>query len=287
MSFWRFGREPADVDMISRVVTAVTRDTRMVRGKITLHFLEAQTQAAADKAADRCVTLVEAILREAADPLLGREDQVMVALRGKLPSDLPATRTIECAALHVVGDISSGARRSGSSQSAMPGPMGDEVARTTFDLAPDGASSRPRPETQPPDAKSQPSVLPAPGSHRSQPPDAKNQGSGQPGPGGRGSLQPAPLSPRAPPSESGNRASWTGPGGRGSLQPAPSGPGRSQPPTGGAGWHAAGTGSQIPKPGAPAARALRASEVPGALNAGRSCPRRSAPAARTARRGPP
>lgn len=251
--------------MISRVVTAVMRDTRMVRGKITLHFLEAQTQATADKAADRCVTLVEAILREAADPLLGGEDLVMATLRGKLPPDLPATRTIECAALHVVGDISSGARRSGSSQ----GAMGDEPARTTFDQASDSANPRSRPATQPPEARSPSSVLPASGSHRSQPPDAKNQGSWQPGPGGRGNWQQAPVSPRAQPAEGGNRAIWPGPGGRGSLQPAPSGPGRSQPPTGGAGWHAAGTGSQVPKPATPA-RALRASEVPGALNAGRA-----------------
>ena len=256
--------------MISRVVTAVMRDTRMVRGKITLHFLEAQTQATADKAADRCVTLVEAILREAADPLLGGEDLVMATLRGKLPPDLPATRTIECAALHVVGDISSGARRSGpSSQSAMPAPMGDEPARTTFDQASDSANPRSRPATQPPEARSPSSVLPASGSHRSQPPDAKNQGSWQPGPGGRGNWQQAPVSPRAQLAEGGNRANWPGPGGRGSLQPAPSGPGRSQPPTGGAGWHAAGTGSQVPKPATPA-RALRASEVPGALNAGRA-----------------
>jgi hypothetical protein len=267
MSFWRFGREPEDVDMISRVVTAVTRDTRTVRGKITLHFLEAQTQTAADKAADRCVSLVEAILREAADPLLAGEEQVMATLRSKLPPDLPSVRTIECAALHVVGDISSG-RRS-SSQSAMPAPLGDEVARTNFDSAPDGASPRSRPETHAPDARN-PSVLPTPGSQRSQAPEAKNQGSGQPGPGGRGSWQPAPMSPRAQPPESGNRGSWTGPGGRGSLQPGASGSGRSQPPSGGAGWHAAGTGSQVPKPGAPGARALRASEVPGAINAGRS-----------------
>jgi hypothetical protein len=281
MSFWRFGREPEDVDMISRVVTAVTRDTRMVRGKITLHFLAPQTQTAADKAADRCATLVEAILREAPEPPLGGEEQILATLRPKLPSDLPATRTIECAALHVVGDISSAGRRaSSSSQSAVPTPPGDEVARASFDRdsSTEVGSARSRPETQPPDMRN-PSSLPGPGSQRSQPPDGRSQGGGQPGPGGRGSWQPAPLSPRAQPAEGGNRISWPGPGGRGSYQPGPPGPSgpsgppgpsRSQPPSGGAGWHAPGAGSQHPKSGMPGARALRASEMPGAINPGRS-----------------
>jgi hypothetical protein len=46
MGFWPFGREPADVELASRVVTVRLMDGFTVRGKLTLHYLDPQTQVA-------------------------------------------------------------------------------------------------------------------------------------------------------------------------------------------------------------------------------------------------
>ena len=113
MAFWPFGREPADVERASRVVTAPTRDSRRVRAKLTLHFEEPQTQAAADDAADRCAQLAEVLFGEVPDHehLLGNEPSVAATLLQRLPPELPALRSLDVAALHVVGDPGSVRRR--------------------------------------------------------------------------------------------------------------------------------------------------------------------------------
>ncbi len=68
MPFWPFGREPAEIEIVTRVITAATQNGVKVRGKLTLHFSEGQRQAVADAAADRCATVAIALLREAPDP---------------------------------------------------------------------------------------------------------------------------------------------------------------------------------------------------------------------------
>jgi hypothetical protein len=121
MGLWPFNRDPADVEIASRVVTAETGDGAQVRGKLTLHFLEPQTQAAADEAADRCAALMEALLHEQRrhDDLLGTEAAMVLKLIDRLPGDVVPTRSIDLAALHVVGDPGSLVRKRSSTLTHM------------------------------------------------------------------------------------------------------------------------------------------------------------------------
>src|SRR6185295_20223148 len=126
MPFWPFGREPAEIEIVTRVVTAATLNGVKVRGKLTLHFSEPQRQTDADAAADRCATLAIALLREAPEHerLIGAETQLNAVLLARYPGDIPAARAVELAALHVVGDptLSDELRRASSSGSVPPLP---------------------------------------------------------------------------------------------------------------------------------------------------------------------
>jgi hypothetical protein len=116
MGLWPFGRDPADVEIASRVITAETGDGVKVRGKLTLHFLEPQTQAAADEAADRCAALMESLLREQRrhEDVFGAEAAMVLKLMDRLPADIAPSRSLDLAALHVVGDPGSLVRKRSS-----------------------------------------------------------------------------------------------------------------------------------------------------------------------------
>ena len=83
MGFWPFGRDPADIELVSRVITAAAQNGYRVRGKLTIHFQDPQRQADADAAGDRCATLAIALLRETPDhgSLIGAEGKL--GLNGK------------------------------------------------------------------------------------------------------------------------------------------------------------------------------------------------------------
>jgi hypothetical protein len=120
MAFWG---NPADVELASRVISALVKNSRRVRGKLTLHFAQPQTQTAADEAADRCAQIAEALLGEADDheQLIGSEADLVLMLRGRLPSSVPPLRSLDVAALHVVGDPgTSAALRRASTTSMRP-----------------------------------------------------------------------------------------------------------------------------------------------------------------------
>jgi hypothetical protein len=106
MGLWPFGRDPANIELASRVITAAAQNGYRVRGKLTLHFLEPQRQSDADHAADRCAALAVALLREAPDHgrLIGAEVQLSADLTARYPGDIAKARAVELAALHVVGD---------------------------------------------------------------------------------------------------------------------------------------------------------------------------------------
>ncbi|MDI3288303.1 hypothetical protein [Polyangium sp. 15x6] len=132
MAFW----STADVELVSRVVTATTRNDRRVRGKLTLHFAEAQTQGNADDAADRCATLAEELFGEADDheQLIGAEAELVAALRLRLPPRFPAIRSLDLAALHVVGDPGTSAalrRASTTTMRSVTGPVSTPAPTTT------------------------------------------------------------------------------------------------------------------------------------------------------------
>ncbi|WP_437285561.1 hypothetical protein [Sorangium sp. So ce406] len=117
MGFWPFGgREPANVESASQVVTAAARGEN-VRGKLTLYFKEPQTQSTADRAAERCAQVAGELLREVAAqaPLLGREAELATAIAARAPRGVPALRAIELASLHVVTDRTTQSRRVASS----------------------------------------------------------------------------------------------------------------------------------------------------------------------------
>ncbi|TKC99666.1 hypothetical protein [Polyangium fumosum] len=131
MAFW----STADVELVSRVVTAKTKNDRRVRGKLTLHFAEAQTQGNADDAGDRCATLAEELFGEADDheQLIGAEAELAAALRLRLPPRFPSIRSLDLAALHVVGDPSTSAalrRASTTTMRAVAGPVSTPAPNT-------------------------------------------------------------------------------------------------------------------------------------------------------------
>lgn len=119
MGIWPFGRDPADVEMASRIVTATVGDKVKVRGKLSLHFAEPQTQAIADDAAERCAALMEIVLREQRDheSVVGAEGEMVLKLVDRMPPTMVPTRMIELAALHVVGDPALTARKKPSTAS--------------------------------------------------------------------------------------------------------------------------------------------------------------------------
>ena len=135
MSFWPFGRDPAEIEIATRVITAATQNGYTLRGKLTIHFAEPQRQADADLAADRCALIASMLLREAQshERVIGAEAAVSAALLARYPEGVARPRVVEVAALHVVGDpaLSDELRRasSGSPPSILtptptpPGPL--------------------------------------------------------------------------------------------------------------------------------------------------------------------
>ena len=106
MGFWPFGRDPANIELVSRIITAATQNGYRVRGKLTIHFNDPQRQTDADEAADRCSAVAVALLREAPDHgrIIGAEAQLSADLTARYPAAAARARAVELAALHVLGD---------------------------------------------------------------------------------------------------------------------------------------------------------------------------------------
>lgn len=166
MPFWPFGRDPADIEIVTRVITAATQNGVKVRGKLTIHFCEAQRQNSADAAADRCATVAIALLREAPEHqrLIGAETQLNAQLLARYPGDIPAARAVELAALHVVGDptLSDELRRASTTGSIPPlAPATQPPPRPTAASASGAPSARGGTASTAPRSIS-PSSMPAP-----------------------------------------------------------------------------------------------------------------------------
>jgi hypothetical protein len=153
MGFWPFGRDN-DVEMASRVITAMTKNGFRVRGKLTIHFADQVTQEAADKAAAECAEVAEGMLREAEshETLIGSEPEVSGMLLARYPMSAAAARSLEVAALHVVGDpaLSGALRRasSGSMQAVRPSPSATSSPLPKPPSAPPPAMPRRRASSQ-------------------------------------------------------------------------------------------------------------------------------------------
>ncbi|WP_437903498.1 hypothetical protein WME95_33780 [Sorangium sp. So ce327] len=196
MGFWPFGgREPANVESASQVVTAGThRET--LRGKLTLYFKEPQTRSAADRAAERCAQIAGDLLRETAEheALLGKEAELAAAIAARAPRGLPGLRAIELASLHVVTERTTQSRRGGPAPPVQD-PTRIAGARTPSNKPSPGGASR---ATGAPPASSRALAL-APGA----PPTV---GRSTP------SSIPPPISVRSPPSSGAPRARAAGAG---------------------------------------------------------------------------
>jgi len=136
MAFW----SAADVEIASRIITAKMRNERRLRGKLTLHFSDPQTQSDADQAADRCASIAEDLISEAADQeqILAGEAEFISSIRRRLPIDIPPVRSIDLAGLHVVGDpiASSNMRRSTATFRAVTVPTGQSPSQFAQTQAP-------------------------------------------------------------------------------------------------------------------------------------------------------
>src|SRR5580704_2898115 len=179
MGIWPFGRDPATVEIASRIINAATQNGYRVRGKLTIHFAEPQRQAEADNAADRCAALAMALLREAPDhgAVIGAEARLSADLTARYPGDAARARAVELAALHVVGDPA----------------LSDELRRAhnTGPIPAVPSSMRPPPSVAPPAAPSAPNVEPSSISKPSsapRPPNVESSSIGNP------SSPPKPLS---------------------------------------------------------------------------------------------
>ena len=195
MPFWPFGRDPADIEIATRVITAATQNGVKVRGKLTIHFSEAQRQNNADAAADRCATVAIGLLREAPEHqrLIGAETQLNAQLLARYPGDIASARAVELAALHVVGDpaLSDELRRASSSGSIAPLPPSTQPPpRSSLPSGSGAPSSRAATVSSPPRSVS-PSSVPA--LHSASSPSPPHSGYGAP-PRRRGC--PARLRPR-------------------------------------------------------------------------------------------
>jgi hypothetical protein len=149
MGFWPFGRDPANIELVSRVITAATKNGYRLRGKLTIHFVEPQRQADADEAGDRCSALAVALLREAPDhgQVIGAEGQLSAELTARYPHEAARARAVELAALHVVGDpaLSDELRRA-SGSGTMPKVSGPPSSMPPAPGSPgDGATTTARP----------------------------------------------------------------------------------------------------------------------------------------------
>jgi hypothetical protein len=206
MPFWPFQRDPAEIEIATRVITAATQNGVKVRGKLTIHFSEPQRQTDADAAADRCATVAIALLREAPEHqrLIGAETQLNAQLLARYPGSVPPARAIELAALHVVGDptLSDELRRASSTGSMAPiAPVTQPPPRST---RPSG-SGVPAVRPSVPPRSISPSSMPAPLSSSS--PFPPHAGYGAP-PRRRGSsqirsIQSLLMPPGTPPSAMG------------------------------------------------------------------------------------
>jgi hypothetical protein len=166
MPFWPFGRDPADIEIVTRVITAATQNGVKVRGKLTIHFSEAQRQNSADAAADRCATVAIALLREAPEHqrLIGAETQLNAQLLARYPGDIPSARAVELAALHVVGDptLSDELRRASTSGSVPPLPPATQPPPRPMTPSGSGAASVRGGTASSPPRSISPSSMPAP-----------------------------------------------------------------------------------------------------------------------------
>jgi hypothetical protein len=146
MGFWPFGRDPADIELVSRVITAATRNGYRVRGKLTIHFVEPQRQAEADEAGDRCAALAVSLLRDAPDHerVIGAEAQLSAELTARYPHSAAPARAVELAALHVLGDpaLSDELRRASGTMPAVIPPLSQSSSPPS--------AARPPPSSNPP-----------------------------------------------------------------------------------------------------------------------------------------
>ena len=154
MGIWPFGRKTADVELVTRIVSASCIDGTRVRGKLTIHFELATTEPLAEQAADTCTGIVEALLGESssAQVALGTESAIATQARERVPEELPSIRQIEVAALHIVAGVTippssalASSPTANMSKPAAPTPFARPASTATAATKPTGATPPIRP----------------------------------------------------------------------------------------------------------------------------------------------
>lgn len=192
MGFWPFGRgkekdEGAEVEFASRVVSASPQDGTIVRGKLTIHFVEPTRAESAREVAEACAHIAENLFAEAPtfDDLLGEEAAVSGRILARIPLGLSPLRSLEVFALHVVGDVI--AQPASSRPPRHLAEVPSSFPRRPLSDAP--PSYRPAPRSEPPPS----SYPPAP---RSEPPDSWGRSHPVSEPPSPAASTPLPGSPR-------------------------------------------------------------------------------------------
>jgi hypothetical protein len=151
MGFWPFGKQEETVELGSDIVTASTQDGARVRGKISVSFVEPAKQAEIDAVLAWAAAEAIALIRESATPeqVIGTEADLTSLLFARYPAKFPAARSVDLAALHIVGNpsLSSELRRA-----TLPpnedGTSGAALRSSSAPPAAETASKSDRPEGQ-------------------------------------------------------------------------------------------------------------------------------------------
>jgi len=210
MGFWPFGRDPADIELVSRVITAATANGYRVRGKLTIHFVEPQRKEDAEAAGDRCASVAIALLREVPDHgrIIGAEIQLSNDLTARYPAGIARARMVELAALHVLGNPA----------------LSDELRRASGTMSAVSVSQHAPPPTTPTDETPLPPPVSAPSGHPTSKPPAQPPAT-DPAHEGGPSATPPPRTTTLAPSTS------RPPAGRSSAPPPPLMPGFTPSPS--------------------------------------------------------
>lgn len=112
MRFWPFGskekepEESSDLDFASRVVTGPSQDGSVLRAKVTVHFQEPRTAGAAEPIVERASQWLRACFyaSDSGQELVGTEPELGREATRELVAELPAIRSVDVVALHVLSE---------------------------------------------------------------------------------------------------------------------------------------------------------------------------------------
>lgn len=155
MRFWPFGskekepEESSDLDFASRVVTGPSQDGSVLRAKVTVHFQEPRSTSAAEPIVERASQWLRACFyaSDTGQELVGTEPEMGREATHELAAEIPALRSVDVVALHILSESPTPAPPSVGPPPAGPPSAGPSSHPPASVAKP---SSRPPPMTPPP-----------------------------------------------------------------------------------------------------------------------------------------